>query len=56
MPKPMEARKTKLEKIQDKIKSLGLTPDSVSEAVEWARSKGATSSSTYKPSKICPTK
>ncbi len=54
MPKPMEARKTKLEKIREKIRSLGLTPDSVDEAVEWVRSKGSTSSSTPKPSKTCP--
>jgi hypothetical protein len=37
--KPMEVREPSLEKIRYKIESLGLTPDSVSEAVEWARSK-----------------
>jgi hypothetical protein len=37
--KPMEVHEPSLEKLRYKIKSLGLTPDSVSEAVEWARSK-----------------
>jgi hypothetical protein len=37
--KPLKIFATDLVKIRSKIKNLGLTPDSVSEAVEWARSK-----------------
>ena len=37
--KPMHLHETDLEKIRSKIKGLGLKPDSVREAVKWARSK-----------------
>jgi len=37
--KPLRLYETDLEKIRSKIKSLGLKPDSVREAVKWARSK-----------------
>lgn len=37
--KPLQLYETDLEKIRSKIKSLGLKPDSVREAVKWARSK-----------------
>jgi bifunctional DNA-binding transcriptional regulator/antitoxin component of YhaV-PrlF toxin-antitoxin module len=37
--KPLRVYETDLEKIRSKMKSLGLKPDSVREAVEWARSK-----------------
>jgi bifunctional DNA-binding transcriptional regulator/antitoxin component of YhaV-PrlF toxin-antitoxin module len=37
--KPLRTYETDLEKIRSKIKGLGLKPDSVREAVEWARSK-----------------
>ena len=37
--KPMQIYNTDLEKIRSKMKELGLKPDSVREAVEWARSK-----------------
>ncbi len=37
--KPLRVYETDLEKIRTKMKNLGLKPDSVREAVEWARSK-----------------
>jgi bifunctional DNA-binding transcriptional regulator/antitoxin component of YhaV-PrlF toxin-antitoxin module len=37
--KPLRIYETDLEKIRSKMKNLGLKPDSVREAVEWARSK-----------------
>jgi bifunctional DNA-binding transcriptional regulator/antitoxin component of YhaV-PrlF toxin-antitoxin module len=37
--KPLRVYETDLEKIRSKMKNLGLMPDSVREAVEWARSK-----------------
>jgi bifunctional DNA-binding transcriptional regulator/antitoxin component of YhaV-PrlF toxin-antitoxin module len=37
--KPLQVYGTDLESIRSKIKSLGLKPDSVREAVKWARSK-----------------
>jgi len=37
--KPLQLYETDLEKIRSKIKNLGLKPDSVREAVKWARSK-----------------
>ena len=37
--KPLRIYETDLEKICSKMKNLGLKPDSVREAVEWARSK-----------------
>ena len=37
--KPLRVYETDLEKIRSKMKNLGLKPDSVREAVEWARSK-----------------
>jgi hypothetical protein len=37
--KPLRVYETDLKKIRSKMKSLGLKPDSVREAVEWARSK-----------------
>jgi bifunctional DNA-binding transcriptional regulator/antitoxin component of YhaV-PrlF toxin-antitoxin module len=37
--KPLRLYETDLERIRSKIKSLGLKPDSVREAVKWARSK-----------------
>lgn len=37
--KPLKTYETDLSKIRSKIKKLGLTPDSVGEAVKWARSK-----------------
>ena len=37
--KPLRVYETDLEKIHAKMKNLGLKPNSVREAVEWARSK-----------------
>ena len=37
--KPLTLYDTDLAKIREKMKSLGLSPDCVSEAVAWARSK-----------------
>jgi bifunctional DNA-binding transcriptional regulator/antitoxin component of YhaV-PrlF toxin-antitoxin module len=37
--KPLRLYATDLEKIRSKVKRLGLKPDSVREAVKWARSK-----------------
>ena len=37
--KPLRIYETDLEKIRSKMKNLGLKPNSVREAVEWARSK-----------------
>lgn len=37
--KPMQFYETDLDKIRSKMKGLGLKPDSVREAVKWARSK-----------------
>jgi len=37
--KPLRVYETDLEKIRSKMKNLGLKPNSVREAVEWARSK-----------------
>ena len=37
--KPLRVYETDLEKIRAKMKNLGLQPNSVREAVEWARSK-----------------
>ena len=37
--KPLRVYETDLEKIRSKMKNLDLKPDSVREAVEWARSK-----------------
>ena len=37
--KPVHAYETDLESIRAKMEELGLGPDSVQEAVEWARSK-----------------
>ena len=37
--KPLTIYDTDLDQIQAKIKKLGLKPDSVKEAVRWARSK-----------------
>jgi len=37
--KPLRVYETDLEKIRSKMKNLGLQPNSVKEAVEWARSK-----------------
>lgn len=37
--KPLKTYETDLSKIRSKIKKLGLTPNSVDEAVKWARSK-----------------
>ncbi len=37
--KPLRVYETDLEKIRAKMKNLGLKPNSVREAVEWARSK-----------------
>ncbi len=37
--KPLRVYETDLEKIRSKMKNLGLKPDCVREAVEWARSK-----------------
>ena len=37
--KPLRVYETDLEKIRSKMKNLGLQPNSVREAVEWARSK-----------------
>jgi bifunctional DNA-binding transcriptional regulator/antitoxin component of YhaV-PrlF toxin-antitoxin module len=37
--KPMQFYETDLDKIRSKMKRLGLKPDSVREAVKWARSK-----------------
>jgi bifunctional DNA-binding transcriptional regulator/antitoxin component of YhaV-PrlF toxin-antitoxin module len=39
MLKPLKVYDTSLEKIRSKIKKLGLKENSVSEAIEWARSK-----------------
>jgi hypothetical protein len=37
--KPLRLYETDLDKIRSKIKGLGLKPDSVREALKWARSK-----------------
>ncbi len=37
--KPLHFFETDLDKIRSKIKELGLKPDSVREAIKWARSK-----------------
>ena len=37
--KPLRLYETDLEKIRSKIKGLGLKPDSVRQALKWARSK-----------------
>ena len=37
--KPLRLYETDLERIRSKIKGLGLKPDSVREAVKWARSR-----------------
>ena len=37
--KPLRVYETDLDKIRSKMKNLGLKPNSVREAVEWARSK-----------------
>ena len=37
--KPLRVYETDLEKIRSKMKNLGLKPNSIREAVEWARSK-----------------
>jgi hypothetical protein len=37
--KPMQFYETDLDKIRSKMKGLGLKPNSVREAVKWARSK-----------------
>ncbi len=37
--KPLRVYETDLEEIRSKMKNLGLQPNSVREAVEWARSK-----------------
>lgn len=37
--KPVKTYDTNLEQIREKMERLGLTPDSVNEAVEWARKK-----------------
>lgn len=37
--KPVAISDTNLEQIRDKMKKLGLNEDSVSEAIQWARSK-----------------
>jgi hypothetical protein len=37
--KPLRLYDTDLEKIRSKMKNLGLKPDSVRQAVKWARSK-----------------
>ena len=37
--KPLRVYETDLEKIRSKMKNLGLQPNSVRQAVEWARSK-----------------
>jgi bifunctional DNA-binding transcriptional regulator/antitoxin component of YhaV-PrlF toxin-antitoxin module len=37
--KPLKTYDTNLDQIRDKIKSLGLKPNSVNEAVKWARSR-----------------
>ena len=37
--KPLRLYETDLDKIRSKIKGLGLKPDSVREALRWARSK-----------------
>ena len=37
--KPLVVYETDLEKIRSKLKDLGLKPESVKEAVKWARSK-----------------
>ena len=37
--KPMIIYESDLEQIRSKIKELGLTPDSVAEAIQWARDK-----------------
>ena len=36
---PMKVLDTDLEKIRAKVKKLGLGPDCVAEAIDWARSK-----------------
>jgi bifunctional DNA-binding transcriptional regulator/antitoxin component of YhaV-PrlF toxin-antitoxin module len=37
--KPVKVYKTNLEEIREKIKKLGLTENSVRDALQWARSK-----------------
>jgi bifunctional DNA-binding transcriptional regulator/antitoxin component of YhaV-PrlF toxin-antitoxin module len=37
--KPVKTYETDLESIRAKMKKLGLSPDTVQEAVDWARSK-----------------
>ena len=37
--KPLRLYETDIDKIRSKIKGLGLKPDSVREALKWARSK-----------------
>jgi hypothetical protein len=37
--KPLRIYETDLEKIRSKMKNLGLKPNSIREAVDWARSK-----------------
>ena len=37
--KPLQIYETDLERIRSKVKGLGLKPDSVREALTWARSK-----------------
>jgi bifunctional DNA-binding transcriptional regulator/antitoxin component of YhaV-PrlF toxin-antitoxin module len=37
--KPLRLYETDLDKIRSKIRALGLKPDSVREALKWARSK-----------------
>jgi hypothetical protein len=37
--KPLRTYSTSLNAIRSKVKDLGLKPDSVQEAIEWARSK-----------------
>ncbi len=37
--RPVQVLKTNLKQVRAKIRKLGLSPDSVEEAIEWARSK-----------------
>jgi bifunctional DNA-binding transcriptional regulator/antitoxin component of YhaV-PrlF toxin-antitoxin module len=37
--KPLKTYDADIEKIRSKVKKLGLKPDSVKEAIKWARSK-----------------
>lgn len=37
--KPLKTYSTSLEAIRSKVKSLGLSPDCVRQAIKWARSK-----------------